>query len=244
MDPITYAIEAELESTHWWFVARRKLISSTIKELGVAHTAAVLDVGSGTGSNLRLLQELGFKNVTGVDNSDESIRFCLEKGWGRVKKGDVCQLPFAEKQFALILATDIIEHVDEDIIALNELKRVLTPNGSIIITVPAFHNLWGIQDEVGRHKRRYTLGELNIQIERTGLKVSEIFYFNYLLFVPIWLARKLMRIFGICPVSENNINTSLLNRILLILFTLDVRTARYIRPPFGVSILAISEKEN
>ena len=151
MDAAAYAVEAEIEKVHWWFVVRRRLFARIIKELGVDSNSAVLDIGTGTGSNLRLLADLGIRRVTGLDFSDIAINFCKAKGLGSVQKGDVCQLPFADKSFDFVIASDIIEHVDDDRRALREIARVLADGGSALITVPAFPALWGLQDEIAMH---------------------------------------------------------------------------------------------
>ena len=79
-------------------------------------------------------------------------------------------------------------------------------------------------------------------IEKAGFEVERSFHFNYLLFVPIWLARQVIRILRISLESENQVNSPLLNRVLGRLFLLDVRTAPTLRPPFGVSILAVARR--
>jgi SAM-dependent methyltransferase len=242
MELSVYAVESQVEATHWWFIGRRKLLAQRIAELGVLPEANVLDVGSGTGSHLRLLKELGFQKVVGVDNSDEAIRFCKQKGLGEVHKGDIYHLPFATDSFQLILATDILEHLEDDGRALVELNRVLAPEGWLIVTVPAFHGLWGLQDEVAHHKRRYRLKPLRVLLEEAGLSCQVSFYFNYLLFVPIWVARQIIRIFKIRLDSEGQVNTPWLNRVLTRIFALDVKSAAIIKPPFGVSILAVVSK--
>jgi ubiquinone/menaquinone biosynthesis C-methylase UbiE len=67
--------------------------------------------------------------VVGLDLSDEAIRFCAEKGLGVVHRGDVCDLPFEDASLDLVLATDIIENVEDDRLALSEIARVLVPDG-------------------------------------------------------------------------------------------------------------------
>lgn len=240
MDELTYRIEAEIEASHWWFVTRRKLLSQIIRELRVPPEAAILDLGTSTGTNLRMLKDLDYRQAIGLDKSAEAIRYCAEKGLGTVEQGDVCDLPFEDGRFALVLATDIIEHVDDDVRALSEIRRVLAPGGTVVITVPAFESLWGVQDDVSRHKRRYRKRQLEARIRAAGLAGLEVFYFNYLLFFPIWLARQVIHIVRLNVQNENLVNTSLINRLLTAIFTLDVRTARWIHPPFGVSILAIA----
>jgi len=160
-----------------------------------------------------------------------------------VRKGDICALPCPDHAYDLILATDIIEHVDDDAGALAELHRVLRPGGIVILTVPAFPSLWGLQDRVSLHKRRYRRRELEGRVAEAGLSLRDCFYFNYLLFLPIWLARQCIELFGVELESENEVNTPLLNRILGWVFTLDVSTAPRVRPFFGVSLLALAQRD-
>jgi SAM-dependent methyltransferase len=242
MDLAAYAVEAEVEATHWWFVGRRRLFGREIAGLGLSKDAAVLDVGTSTGTNLRMLAELGYRRVVGLDLSDEAIRFCAEKGLGLVRPGDICDLPFEDASLDLVLATDIIEHVEDDGRALSEIARVLVPGGHALITVPAFESLWGLQDEVSHHLRRYRLPSLRGAVRAAGLHPGRCFYFNYLLFGPIWLARQILRVFQIKVSSESQVNTVLLNRLLARIFDFDVRTARWLAPPFGVSIFMLAEK--
>jgi SAM-dependent methyltransferase len=237
----TYTVEAAIEESHWWFFGRRRLFARELAQLAVPQDAQVLDIGTSTGSNLRMLSDLGFKYVAGVDVSDDAIRYCAGKGFGYVKKGDVCALPFDDGIFDVVLATDIIEHVDDDDLALAEIARVLKPGGRVLITVPAFGSLWGLQDEVALHKRRYRIMPLLKQLKRVGLKPLRRYYFNYLLFGPIWLARQLIRILRVRVDSENEINTPALNQILKAIFLLDTLTAPTLRMPFGVSILVMAE---
>ena len=138
MDYATYEVEAQVEATHWWFVGRRKLFRSIVENLCLAPTASILDVGTSTGTNLRMLRDAGFMNVRGLDLHDEAIRWCASKGLGQVDKGDICNIPSLDHSYDLVMATDIIEHVDADIAALGEIKRVMKLGEYAIITVPAF----------------------------------------------------------------------------------------------------------
>lgn len=242
MDSNTYAIEAQVEATHWWFTERRWLFGRLIRDLGLAPNARILDIGTSTGTNLRLLRDLGFHNAEGLDASPEAVQWCMEKGYGKVTAGDVCKLPFPDQTFDLILATDIIEHVDDDTLALREIHRVLKPAGHVLITVPAFPLLWGVQDEVGQHKRRYRARELLARMDLVGLRAVKRFYFNYLLFLPILCVRLVIRGLRLQVRSENQINSRAINRVLQCIFRFDVWTAQYLRPPFGVSYLALARR--
>jgi hypothetical protein len=111
-----------------------------------------------------------------------------------------------------------------------------------VITVPAFQSLWSLQDEVSHDLRRYRLPVMRNAVEAAGLRPVRCFHFNYLLFVPIWLARQILRVFNIKVSNESQVNTTLLNRLLNRVFDLDVRTAPWLMPPFGVSIFLVAEK--
>ncbi len=242
MDIAAYAVEADVEESHWWFVGRRWLFSREIAALGLPVDAPILEVGTSTGTNLRMLGDLGFQRVAGLDLSDEAIRFCADKMLGNVRRGDVCALPFEDASFELVLATDILEHVADDALALCEIARVLKPGSLMLITVPAFDSLWGLQDEVAHHLRRYRLPPIKSAVEAAGLRVVRCFYFNYLLFVPIWLARQVLRALRIKLASENQLNFPPLNRFLKLVFELDLHTAAWLKPTFGVSIFVLAEK--
>jgi SAM-dependent methyltransferase len=242
MDQATYAAEAEIEQDHWWFVGRRKLFGGIIAGLGLPSDARTLDAGTSTGTNLRLLRDLGFTRVEGVDISLEAKQFCELKQLGTVTIGDVCALPYSDNQFDLVLATDVIEHLDDDLRAAAELFRVLKPGGHVLITVPAFPSLWGLQDDVAHHKRRYRKRPLLRVLTDSGLQCHKAFYFNYLLFAPIWLARCIIRLGGIRLRSENDVNNPWINHVLTWVFSFDVWSACWLSPPFGVSILALCTK--
>jgi ubiquinone/menaquinone biosynthesis C-methylase UbiE len=165
MDVETIAVEAEVEATHWWFVQRRNLFAAEIRRLRLPAKTSILDVGTGTGANLRLLKELGFSRVAGLDPSPDVIRLCAAKGLGVVTPGSACAIPFDDESFDFVMATDVIEHVDDDSLALREIARILKPGGAVLITVPAFRALWGLQDERSHHKQRYRLAALIAKVE-------------------------------------------------------------------------------
>ena len=239
MDQSVFATEAKIEATHWWFVERRRLFASLIGKAGIATTATVADIGTGTGANLRLLKQMGFVDVLVIDPSEHAARWCAEKNLGNIHTGDIRALPLADSSVDLLLATDVIEHVDEDRQAVAEIRRVLRPGGTALITVPAFSSLWGLQDIKSHHYRRYRMRPFLSLLEQSGLAVEKSFYFNYLLFAPIFVARQIIRGAGVDLGSENEVNNPVLNRILGFVFRLDVMTAPFFKPPFGVSILAL-----
>lgn len=238
----TYEIEDRVVEHHWWFVCRRRLFARLIRGLGLDAERAVVDVGTSSGTNLILLGELGFRNVSGLDVSPEAVAYCARRGLPPVRLGSAEAMPFADGTVDLLLATDVLEHLADDRAALVEMERVLVPGGRVLITVPAFPSLWGLQDEVSLHLRRYRHAPLLVRLRAAGFEIEQSFHFNFLLFAPIWLARQILRRLRPRVASENEINAPWLNRVLTGVFGLDVRLAPRLRPPFGVSILVLARK--
>lgn len=243
MNEDVYAIETKVENFHWWFVGRRALFRREIESLSLPVSTVALDIGVGTGANIRLLKELEFENPVGIDRSDQAIRFCSQKGFRSIVKSDASKLPFPDGTFGLILATDILEHIDKESNVIDQIYRVLTPGGTAILTVPAFPSLWGLQDEVSHHKRRYRMSHILRLLKEKRFNIHSAFHFNFILFVPIWLTRQIIRTCRIKLKSENQVNTVFFNAILKAVFLFDVWMAPRLRLPLGVSIFAKITKD-
>ena len=250
MQEHTYAIMRRVEETHWWFAGRRRIIRSFLERLcrdaqvelagnGV-RPLNILDVGCGTGANLEMLSEFG--EVEGVDISGEALTFCRERGLENVKQGEAEALPFATSSFDLVTGLDVVEHLDDDQAGLKEMQRVLRPGGHALVFVPAFMFLWGVQDDISHHRRRYTLDQLKQVMRRSGFRVERASYVNISFFAPILFGRLLMRAFRIRPESENNITIGFLNGVLGKLFGSESIALRYLNFPFGVSIICVARR--
>lgn len=240
MNEDVYTVESQVQSTHWWFAGRRRLLAKLLRELRPQRDWRILEVGSGTGANLPVLNGLGVRQVVACDYSVDALRY--GRGVTPAVRVDACRLPFVSGSFDVVLAADVIEHIDDDRTALEEIARVLKPGGHLVLTVPAFPALWGPQDVVAHHRRRYRRSPLLGLLAAAGVAVHTSFHFNYLLFLPIYLARKLLIALRVPVASENEINTAWINIVLTRVFFLDVDTAPWLRAPFGVSLCVVALK--
>ena len=248
MQQHTYSIMHRVEKTHWWFVGRRKIIGSFIERVCVelelrAHAGEplnILDVGCGTGANLEMLSQFG--KAEGVDVSAEALEFCRERGLQQVKQGAAESLPYESDSFDLVTGLDVVEHLDDDITGLKEMRRVLRPDGRAVLFVPAFMFLWGVQDDISHHRRRYTMAGLKEAIRKAGFEIERASYVNLSFFAPILFGRLLMRVTGLRPVSENNLTIGALNGMMGKLFAAERFLLRHLNFPFGVSIICVARK--
>ncbi len=160
-----------------------------------------------------------------------------------VKQAAAEDLPYNDESFDLVTGFDVIEHLDDDVAGLREMRRVLRPGGRVMVIVPAFMWLWGVQDDVSHHRRRYRLPELRQAIERAGLHIERASYANITFFVPTLLGRVLMRLTGLRPASESNINISVLNGVLGRIFGAESWWLQRMNFPFGVSIVCVARRD-
>ena len=239
----TYPIMFRVEQSHWWYTGRRKILTEFVADICRRVTdrrPRILDVGCGTGANLLMLSQFG--DAEGVDISEDALAFCRERGLANVKLGAAEKLPYDDGTFDLVTALDVVEHLDDDLGGLSEMRRVLRPGGRVLLFVPTFMFLWGVQDDVSNHRRRYRLPELRRVLEQAGFEVERTTYANITFFLPILLVRKLMRVTGIKAESENNITVSSLNGVLGKVLGAESAVLRYMNIPFGVSGLCVARK--
>jgi SAM-dependent methyltransferase len=183
-----------------------------------------------------------FGKAEGVDVSDDALEFCRQKGL-KVQKGMAETLLFADETFELTTALDVVEHLDDDIAGLKEMFRVTKRGGYSLIFVPAFMWLWGVQDDISNHRIRYTKKQIVERLQQAGYTIERASYANLTFFAPILAGRVFMKLTGIKPESENNINVSALNGIFGRLFGAERFWLRNFNFPFGVSIVVVARKD-
>lgn len=233
------------EKDYWFFTSRRKIILSVL-DMMLEHKQGlkILDVGTGTGVMTETLKRYG--QVTGVDKSEEAIRYCRARGISDIMHASAEKMPFENGRFELVCAMDILEHVENDVGVLMEFYRILKPGGLLVVTVPAYGFLWTFHDEINMHKRRYDAHALRTAMESGGFEVRKFSYFNSLLFPFIATAKILRKL----PVGNSRSRTKsdlvpvprIVNRILEVVFSSESVFLKYMNFPFGVSLMCVAYK--
>lgn len=200
----------------------------------------ILDLGSGVGVHGELLARWGRPVL--LDHSPDALGFARARTSLTCCRADATRLPFRDGSFELACALDVLEHLDDDARALAELRRVLAPGGRLLVMVPAFEFLWGPQDDVSHHLRRYTRAQIVARVREAGFRVRRAWFFNSALFLPILAARKLIRLLGIHVENENVLTPGLSNAVLERIFSSDARLSLGVDFPFGVSLGLVGER--
>jgi SAM-dependent methyltransferase len=243
-----YAEYYEIEDKHWWFVGRRKVQLAILDRYlkpgnSLRSPRRILDVGCGTGTMLGYLSRYG--RAQGIDADEEAVRFCRQRGVPDVRLVTASTLPFEDGTFDLVTILDVLEHIEDDAGTLRELHRVLRPRGQLLVSVPAYRFLWGPQDEISNHKRRYIARTLRERLVEAGFRVRRLSYFNTILF-PAIAGIRLLRPYR--PGSPNLKSDFTMTRpgpantLLGHLFGLEAPIVKRFDLPFGVSILALAQK--
>ena len=152
-------------------------------------------------------------------------------------------LPY-RAEFDVILALDVIEHLDDDLAALLSISAALTPRGAVILAVPQHPFLWSRIDEIGHHRRRYRRSDLLQKAEASGLHVTHTLSYAYLLFPLLLLNRCLGKLPGrrVNEMEELEIHP-LLNRVLGVVMRAENLLSRVgFRARFGGSLIVVAHK--
>ena len=232
-----------LEQWHWWFRGRQRILESMLQYEHTGQTShRIASLGCGPVQGLDWLLPLVGPNgcVMGVDRDPVHGRPPQSDGIAFVV-GRAEAVPLASKAFDIVLALDVLEHLDDDVAGLLQAVRLLKPDGLLLVTVPAMPSLWGKQDIISQHRRRYTKQTLKGVFAQAGLPRPYVTYFNTILFPPVAAVRWSRRSMRLATDRGNDFegnHPGAINDILAMIFSLERHLIRRLPLPVGVSLLA------
>src|SRR3954468_1350398 len=160
-----------LDERHWWYRGRRAVLNAVLAGVDLPPRPEILDAGCGSGRTLDELARLG--HASGIELNPFGVRAARERGH-EVGEAPVEAIPHPDESFDLVTCLDVIEHTDDDVRALRELRRVTRPGAAAIVSVPASPRLWSQHDEANEHRRRYTRRTLEAAAENAGWRVERM----------------------------------------------------------------------
>ena len=241
------------EDRHAWFAGRTrailKYLDAELRSGQPGEPRKVLDIGSGAGNMAHHLAHYGA--VMGVDPNARPLAVAALRGLDVVQSTGNA-LPFVDA-FDLVALLDTLEHIADEMGVLADCWRVLKPGGKLIVTVPAFMQLWSYNDVINAHQRRYTAPELAQKLTGVGFRVKRISYNNFFIFPLIAGIRRLRPYHPTLESPHLTANADVyqvemeqipepFNTILHGVGWLEAELAQRVDLPFGTSVLCLAEK--
>lgn len=223
-------------SDFFWFKGKRGLIDALLTRLGTGRNLKILNLGAGTGDDLTVIKRFG--EVYVVDIEQKALDLIPQELVAEKKLCDACALCYPDGFFDMVVAFDVLEHIEKDTLAVSEIYRVLKPGGAFAFTVPAFNFLYSAHDRSVRHVRRYS--KKNIMNLVSVFNRMRLGYWMCTLFLPAALQRVLKR-------NEKNSHFATLPGPINVVFHLILRMENLmirlgIPLPFGLTIFGIYRK--
>ncbi len=232
-----------VESHHFWWCTRAKYILRIIRKY-VNKNSQLIEIGAGSGNVSRVLQNEGFRMAVG-EIQLPALYWAKEYGINDLYQFDL-NLPVFKKHFDVVCMFDVLEHLEDDDLAIKSVKTMLKEKGKVVITVPAHKWLWNKRDVLERHRRRYKLKEIKDLLLQNGFKVIMCKHF-FVSILPLLAVRKFFSCAeGVeCIQDEIRDNVKinpLINKLLCYMVTLENLILGKFSPKIGGSIAVVAEK--
>lgn len=252
-DPVFFKSLFAIEDKHFWFGARNQVVAAIGQQIvaGLTPGYHVLEVGCGTGNTLRVLEQVCTQGVVvGMDLFGEGLHFARQRVTCPLVQGDMQQPPF-NAHFDLIGMFDVLEHLADDIQVLCDLYTLLSPDGTLFLTVPAHPSLWSYFDEAACHHRRYLSPELTAKLIQAGYQVVYQSEYMASIFPLVWIGRRVAALTqrqrsatDIHQLAQNELRiVPIVNDVLARLLIQEARLiAKGYTLPFGASLLVVARK--
>lgn len=242
MEANEYSIMAHVETTHWWYAGMRRIADAWLRQIPLGPHARILDAGCGTGGNLSWLSHYG--DVSGFDYADIALHHAASKSSADLLRASIMHIPCADQSFDLVTSFEVIYHraVADDVVALAECRRVLRPDGHLLVRVPAFEWLRGHHDDRVHGARRYTIAQLTAKLAQAGLEPITMSYVNTLL-MPLALVQRARERQSTQAHTSSDLQlpSPIVNNIAMSMLSLEAAMlAKGVTLPVGVSLLCLA----
>jgi SAM-dependent methyltransferase len=237
-----YQVERKL----WWYrILHTRVIRQIKAHFPDNQSINILDAGCGTGGLLDALRQAGYANILGLDASTDAVSFSRERN----VPAELHDLRAIEsfhpgETFDVITCDDVLYFFNDEQIRhiLGVFRQRLRPGGIFISNNNAFPALRGTHDIALTISRRFVKAEISNFAVESGFAVKQIFYWNFLLTIPIWFVRKAqllaLRMNPSQPIhSDVKLPALWINRLLFNWLKTEERFFK--TPPFGSSLFTV-----
>ncbi len=204
-------------------------------------SGSVLDIGSGLGDIAGQFTNPAIDEVILSDYSNDMIQ-ALQSTPLPIKKHRIIQLDISSPKTVeqhpagiadTITCVNVLEHIDDHILALRNMKHLLKEKGKVVIFVPALQAIYGTLDVHVEHYRRYTKKDLRKAFEEAGFKVQEAYYMNMFGILTWFFAGRVLK-----QKRFHKRACGMLDHMVPFLRTVE----RFGPPPLGQSLVMVGQK--
>lgn len=232
------------EEKHFWFIARKEFIYTHMSRY-VSKASKVIEIGAGTGNVSRYLKLNGYENICVGEMHLNGLKYAKGYGIENCYQFDLLRAPF-ENEFDAVCMFDVLEHIENDMFALQNVHKMLKENGNIVLTVPAHMWLWSRDDAIAGHKIRYTKKNLENKLKENGFDIVCSRYF-FITIVPLLFLRRLLhrdnkKQVAIEEYSKDIFMNKILSDILLFISRIENKLNNFLPNVFGGSLLVVARK--
>lgn len=229
----------------FWFDHRAAAVGRHVKCLGIS---SMWEVGAGTGAMAHRLRSTLTEVIT-VEPLAAGARASAALGMTSLC-GTLQDLRLPDRSLESIGVFDVLEHLKHPGPLVDEMHRVLRPDGIVIATVPAFQALWGDEDDVAGHHRRYTRSTLEAEFTGRGFTLIRSEYLYASLVAPAGVLRALPYRFGRRSSSEDVLRSlrsqlktrPTTDRFARVVLAAESAIAKVVPLPFGLTVLGAFRK--
>ena len=229
-------LHSGMQEGHFWLYAKRVMIDMLMRMATQKNHLNILNIGAGTGEDLKIIASYGM--LTAIDIDVVTVALMPDDVVNKKLVADACNMPFQNAEFDVIVAFDVLEHIERDGQAVAEVFRCLKPGGVFVFSVPACTFLFSKHDELLGHVRRYNKPMIKKLLH--SFTMTYINYWFFLLFVPAAFVRLVLR---------NKISNGTVGSYCNKIFGFVLRIENWclqkgIRYPWGLSLIGIATKRN
>jgi SAM-dependent methyltransferase len=248
-DDLTALHEEAAGDSHPIDLASRNDAVAQVRKFMPSAKAVIMEIGCSSGFLIRdLAKSFPEAVILGADVVKEPLyRLARSLPGIPLIRFDLLQCPLPDQSVDVLVMLNVLEHIEDDVGALQKAFNLLKPGGALIIEVPAGPNLYDTYDAQLHHFRRYAASELQGKLTEVGFNVSRKSHLGFVLF-PAFAAVKLLNKWSSSRknkaiVREQAASTSG-NGLVKLAMEFELKYLSGLCLPFGIRVLAVARKEN
>lgn len=248
MNAPNYKNMFDLETSYWWYRGLHRILSQTLRDLGLGQDHTIIDAGCGTGGLLdRINRDIGAQTI-GFDFSADAVGYCRQRAPDSVCRASINSIPFADGCADAVLCIDVLETEPVEVQkAYCELNRIVRPGGYLVIVVPAYDFLFDEQhheavNAVRRFNRKMVRDLVKTQPAKI-LRMTNLFP----IFLPAFTVWRLRGRFFPTHTGDQSISDVrplpwAVNQFLFLLVEAERLMLRWFDFPFGSTIMVVLQR--